>query len=76
MLWIPDGYAHGFLVLSESAEVLYKTTNLYHPPGERCILWNDSTLDIQWPLKALGGIAPAVSGKDAKGSTFLEAELP
>jgi dTDP-4-dehydrorhamnose 3,5-epimerase len=76
MLWIPEGFAHGFLVLSESADVLYKTTNLYHPPGERCIRWDDPTLNIQWPLDALGGLPPAVSAKDAKGASFLEAELP
>jgi dTDP-4-dehydrorhamnose 3,5-epimerase len=76
MLWIPEGFAHGFLVLSESAEVLYKTTNLYHPPGERSIRWDDPTLNIQWPLDALGGLAPAVSSKDAKGSSFQEADLP
>src|ERR1700712_2409259 len=51
LLWIPEGFAHGFLVLSETAEVLYKTTNLYHPAGERCILWNDTTLNIPWPIE-------------------------
>jgi dTDP-4-dehydrorhamnose 3,5-epimerase len=76
MLWIPEGYAHGFLVLSASAEVLYKTTNLYHPPGERAIRWDDPTLDIQWPLDALAGEPPAVSAKDAKATSFLDAELP
>ena len=76
MLWIPEGHAHGFLVLSESAEVLYKTTNLYHPPGERSIRWDDPTLNIQWPLEALHGLTPAVSAKDARGSSFLDADLP
>ena len=76
LLWIPEGFAHGFLVLSDSAEVFYKTTNLYHPAGERCIVWNDPTLAIDWPLAALGGIAPGVSPKDALGSLFSEAELP
>jgi dTDP-4-dehydrorhamnose 3,5-epimerase len=76
LLWIPEDFAHGFLVLSEKAEVLYKTTNLYYPAGERSILWDDPTLNISWPLGALGGIAPSVSGKDAKGSLFSEAELP
>ena len=76
MLWIPEGFAHGFLVLSESAEVLYKTTNLYYPAGERTILWNDPTLNIAWPLDALGGTAPIVSAKDAQGSLFTTAELP
>ena len=76
MLWIPEGFAHGFLVVSESAEVLYKTTNLYHPAGERAIRWDDPTLNIEWPLDALGGLTPAVSAKDAKGASFLGAELP
>lgn len=73
MLWIPEGFAHGFLVLSETAEVLYKTTALYYPAGERCILWNDPELGIQWPLD---GIEPVVSAKDAQGRLFAEAELP
>ncbi len=73
MLWIPEGFAHGFLVLSETAEVLYKTTDLYHPEGERCIRWDDPTLGITWPLD---GITPSVSAKDAKGSDFAAAELP
>jgi dTDP-4-dehydrorhamnose 3,5-epimerase len=76
LLWIPEGFAHGFLVLSESAEVLYKTTDLYHPPGERCILWNDPTLNISWPLDALGSLTPSVSPKDAAGTPFSTAELP
>jgi len=76
LLWIPEGFAHGFLVLSDSAEVFYKTTNLYYPAGERCIVWNDPTLKIDWPLAALGGGGPEVSSKDARGSLFLEAELP
>lgn len=75
-LWIPEGFAHGFLVLSEAAEVLYKTTNLYYPQGERSILWNDPTLNIDWPLEILNGVAPSVSAKDAQGKPFLEAELP
>src|SRR6202020_861938 len=53
LLWIPEGFAHGFLVLSETAEVFYKATNLYYPPGERSILWNNPTLNIAWPLDAL-----------------------
>ena len=76
LLWIPEGFAHGFLVLSTTAEVLYKTTDLYHPAGERCIAWDDPTLAIPWPLDQLGGMAPSVSGKDAKGSAFESAELP
>jgi dTDP-4-dehydrorhamnose 3,5-epimerase len=76
LLWIPEGFAHGFLVLSDTAEVLYKTTNLYHPAGERSILWNDPTLNIAWPLEALNGAAPSVSAKDDLGKLFSEAELP
>lgn len=76
MLWIPEGFAHGFLVLSDSAEVLYKTTNPYYPAGERTILWNDPTLNIAWPLDALNGAGPIVSPKDAQGSLFTVAELP
>jgi dTDP-4-dehydrorhamnose 3,5-epimerase len=76
LLWIPEGFAHGFLVLSETAEVLYKTTNLYYPSGERSILWDDPTLNIAWPLDALAGLAPSVSAKDAAGSPFLSADLP
>ena len=73
LLWIPEGFAHGFLVVSETAEVLYKTTDLYHPQGERCILWNDTTLGIEWPLD---GMTPAVSAKDAVGVAFNYADLP
>jgi dTDP-4-dehydrorhamnose 3,5-epimerase len=76
LLWIPEGFAHGFLVLSETAEVLYKTTDVYYPAGERSILWNDPTLNITWPLDALVGEEPSVSAKDAAGSPFLTAELP
>ncbi len=76
LLWIPEGFAHGFLVLSETAEVLYKTTNFYHPAGERCIRWDDPTLNIAWPLDALHGATPSVSPKDAQGTLFTAAELP
>jgi dTDP-4-dehydrorhamnose 3,5-epimerase len=73
LLWIPEGFAHGFLVLSETAEVMYKTTDLYYREGERCILWNDPQLAIQWPLNDL---MPIVSAKDAQGCMFTHAELP
>jgi dTDP-4-dehydrorhamnose 3,5-epimerase len=73
LLWIPEGFAHGFLVLSETAEVLYKTTAGYFPEGERCIRWDDPTLAIPWPLD---GLTLSVSAKDAVGSLFHEAELP
>ena len=76
MLWIPEGFAHGFLVLSPSADVLYKTTDLYYPEGERSILWNDPELAIKWPLAQLGDTAPNVSAKDARGISFRDAELP
>ena len=70
-LWVPEGFAHGFVVLSETAEFLYKTTDYYAPAHERCILWNDATLRIQWPA----GIQPIFSGKDAQGKAFTAAEV-
>ncbi len=76
LLWIPEGFAHGFLVVSETAEVLYKTTDLYYPAGERSILWSDAELNIAWPLHLLAGEPPQVSGKDAAGVRFRDAELP
>jgi dTDP-4-dehydrorhamnose 3,5-epimerase len=72
MLWIPEGFAHGFLVLSDSVEVLYKTTDFYHPAGERTIRWNDPDLGIPWPL---GQEVPILSSKDARAVSFREAEL-
>ena len=63
-LWVPPGLAHGFLVLSESADFLYKTTDYYDPASERCLAWNDPTVRIDWPLE---GQAPALSGKDQAG---------
>ncbi|ATA52429.1 MULTISPECIES: dTDP-4-dehydrorhamnose 3,5-epimerase [Variovorax] len=72
-LWVPPGLAHGFLVLSESADFLYKTTDYYAPAHERCIAWNDPTLAIEWPDT---GIAPKLSAKDAAAPTFLSAEIP
>lgn len=69
-LWVPPGLAHGFLVLSDSAEFLYKTTDYYAPAHERCIAWNDPTLAIQWP--ELNG-PPQLSAKDAAGMAFLQA---
>ena len=66
-LWIPAGLAHGFLVLSETAEFLYKTTEYYAPAHERCIAWNDATLAIQWPD---AGQAPKLSAKDQAGAAF------
>ena len=66
-LWIPTGFAHGFLVLSDTAEFLYKTTEYYAPEDERCISWNDPTLAIPWPL---GGALPLLSHKDKSGLAF------
>ena len=74
LLWIPEGFGHGFLVLSDTAEVLYKTTDGYYPQGERCVRWDDPTLNIAWPLHGIG--MPSVSGKDAVGATMDVAELP
>jgi len=71
MLWIPEGFAHGFLVLSESAEFLYKTTDYWRPEYERSIFWNDPTLAINWPLPT----APALSAKDVQGMSLQQAEL-
>jgi len=71
-LWIPVGLAHGFLVVSESAEFLYKTTDFYAPQHEKCIRWDDPTLNITWPLD---GKQPQLSGKDAKGQLFLDTKM-
>ncbi|MDP8567792.1 dTDP-4-dehydrorhamnose 3,5-epimerase [Methylophilus aquaticus] len=70
MLWIPEGFAHGFLVLSETAEFLYKTTDFYAPQYERCIVWDDPTLAIDWPLQS----TPSLSAKDAQGLSFDDAD--
>jgi dTDP-4-dehydrorhamnose 3,5-epimerase len=72
-LWIPAGFAHGFLVLSEFADFLYKTTDYYAPEHERCIAWDDRQLSIDWPLAALG-IDPVLSAKDKNGTPFSSAE--
>lgn len=70
-LWIPPSFAHGFLVLSDSAEFLYKTTDYYAPQFERCIAWNDASIGIQWPLDD----TPQLSAKDQVGITLSQAEL-
>jgi len=72
-LWVPAGFAHGYLVLSESADFLYKTTDYYAPAHERTILWNDRDLNIAWPLDP--GQQPQISARDAAGVPFAEAEL-
>ncbi len=70
MLWIPPGFAHGFLVLSETAEFLYKTTDYWYPEFERSLLWNDSTLGIAWPLQQ----PPTLAARDAAGTPFSLAD--
>lgn len=70
-LWIPAGFGHGFLTLSESADFLYKTTDYYSPGHERCIIWNDPDLGIEWPLSGKVMLSP----KDEAGSGFRDAEL-
>ena len=72
-LWIPEGFGHGFLVLSETATVMYKTTNLYFPAGERAVRWDDPKLAIDWPL---GDLIPSLSPKDAGAPLLDDAELP
>jgi len=71
-LWIPAGLAHGFLVLSDTAEFLYKTTDYYAPEHERCIAWNDPTLNIDWQLH---GQIPLLSQKDLQGTSFADAVM-
>ena len=70
-LWVPEGFAHGFLTLSETAEFLYKTTNYYSPQYERCIAWDDTSLKIDWPIQG----EPNLSKKDSQGSSLELAEV-
>jgi dTDP-4-dehydrorhamnose 3,5-epimerase len=70
MLWIPPGFAHGFLTLSEQADVLYKASDYYAPEQERCLIWNDPEVGIEWPLEG----APLLSEKDRHGLTLQRAE--
>jgi dTDP-4-dehydrorhamnose 3,5-epimerase len=72
MLWVPPGFAHGFLVTSTSAEVLYKTTDYYAPQWERTIIWDDPTINIKWPLREM---KPVLSKKDQAGVLFNQAEI-
>jgi dTDP-4-dehydrorhamnose 3,5-epimerase len=74
-LWVPPGFAHGFIVLSESADFLYKTTEYYAPEHERCIAWDDPAIGIGWPLGTGGIEAPVLSAKDAAGASLREAEV-
>jgi dTDP-4-dehydrorhamnose 3,5-epimerase len=71
MLWVPEGFAHGYIVLTEHAIVLYKTTDFYAPDHERTILWKDPDLNIRWPLEG----EPIVSEKDGRASLFRSAEV-
>jgi dTDP-4-dehydrorhamnose 3,5-epimerase len=66
-MWIPEGFAHGFLVLSDKAEVLYKATNYWNPVSEKCILWSDTFLNINWPLASIN---PSMSVKDELGCSW------
>jgi dTDP-4-dehydrorhamnose 3,5-epimerase len=70
MLWIPEGFAHGFLVISDSAEFLYKTTDYWSPEYERSVIWNDPTVGIVWPIQG----EPILSAKDLQGKSLAEAE--
>lgn len=70
-LWVPEGFAHGFVVLSETAEFLYKTTDYYHPEFERSIAWNDVEIGIQWPFEG----APVLSVKDAQAVSLNDADV-
>ena len=71
MIWIPRGFAHGFLTLSETADILYKTTDFYMPAAEHCIAWNDLRLGIDWPLSAPALLSP----KDAVGKSWQDSEV-
>jgi dTDP-4-dehydrorhamnose 3,5-epimerase len=73
MLWVPPGFAHGFYVTAESADVLYKCTDLYAPKHERSLRWDDSEIGIDWPL--VGGKAPMLSAKDESGVALCDAEV-
>lgn len=72
MMWIPEGFAHGFYALTDNAEMAYKTTDYYAPEWERTLAWNDPTVGIAWPL--VGGRAPLLSPKDAAGRFLAEAD--
>jgi dTDP-4-dehydrorhamnose 3,5-epimerase len=73
MLWIPPGFAHGFFVISDWAEVLYRATEYYSPESERTLIWNDPKVAISWPIPA--GVEPILSSKDASGSRLENAEV-
>jgi dTDP-4-dehydrorhamnose 3,5-epimerase len=73
-LWIPEGFAHGFLVLSETAHFLYKTTDYYAPEHERCLAWDDTAIGVEWPLHQLPG-PPQLSAKDRLGRSLAQVHL-
>jgi dTDP-4-dehydrorhamnose 3,5-epimerase len=75
LFWIPPGFGHGFLVLSERADFLYKTTAYYSQPHDRSLRWDDPTIGVQWPLNELGGMPPSLSEKDMKAKLLGEADL-
>ncbi|BCM24968.1 hypothetical protein ZMTM_12270 [Methyloradius palustris] len=70
-MWVPEGFAHGFLVISDFAEFLYKTTDFYAPEHERCIRWDDPDLNIDWPLNG----QPALPGKDKLGLSLAQSDV-
>ncbi len=75
MLWIPPGFAHGFLVLSDTAEVAYKASEFYAPENERSLLWNDPAVGIEWPLHLIEPAGPILSARDARGCPLAEADI-
>lgn len=72
LMWVPPGFGHGFVTTSESADLLYKTTDYYAPEHERCIAWNDPDIGVQWPLE---GLSPQLSAKDREGRLLTQAEV-
>jgi dTDP-4-dehydrorhamnose 3,5-epimerase len=72
ILWVPEGLAHGILITSDTADFLYKCTDIYSPAHERTLAWDDASIGVQWPMPA--GTVPKLSAKDAKGATFQEVE--
>lgn len=73
MLWLPPGFAHGYLVLSQAADFLYKTTDYWAPQHERCLRWDDPAVGVRWPLP--GGAAPVLSAKDRAGALLADAQV-
>jgi len=74
-LWVPPGFAHGFLVLRDDTDVLYKTTDYYSPADERCLLWSDPVLKIDWPFDRLMDTTPILTSKDKAGRPLAEADV-